>query len=131
MSKFKAVRSAIKFFMVSLSAAYLFVIGMKLTGWFTQSPQIPPEGMGATGASIIVAVAILIFGAAVRRFTAAETQSALLGASAVLLVSPVVQLVTTQSFGLSSLVSTGIGLATLAVGLVMALARSHEPKPEE
>jgi hypothetical protein len=128
MSKFKAVRSAVKFFMVSLSAAYLFVIGMKLTGWFTRSPEIPQEGMGATGVSIIVAVAILIFGAAVRRFTAAETQSALLGASAVLLVSPVVQVVTTQSFGLSSLVTSGIGLATLTAGLLMALARTNEPK---
>ncbi len=126
MSRFKAVRSAVKFFMVSLSAAYLFMIGMKLTGWFTRSPQIPAEGMGATGLSIIVAVAILIFGAAVRRFTAAETQAALLGASAVLLVMPVIQVVTTQHLDLSALLVTGLGLITLLLGLGMALARGHE-----
>ncbi|MDC7674814.1 hypothetical protein [Asticcacaulis machinosus] len=123
MGRFKSVRSAVKFFAVSLSAAYLFTIGMKLTGWFTRSPDIPDEGMATTGMSIIVGVAILIFGAAVRRFTAAETQAALLGASAVLLATPVVQLVTTHSFDLSTLVVSGFGIITLVAGLLVALTR--------
>ena len=122
-SGFKAVRSAIKFFMVSLSAAYLFSIGMKLTGWFTDAPGIPPEGMGLTGLSIVAAVGILIFGAAVRRFTAAETQAALLGASAVLLASPVVHLVTTRHFDLSTAVVSGLGVMTLIIGLAVAATR--------
>ncbi len=129
MLRFKAVRSAIKFFMVSLSAAYLFSIGMKLTGWFTDAPGIPPEAMGLTGLSIIGAVAVLIFGAAVRRFTAAETQAALLGASAVLLASPVVQVVTTRKIDVSTAVVSGLGLMTLVIGLMVAASR--RPAGEE
>eukprot|EP01042_Synura_sphagnicola_P035925 gene35925-45980_t len=75
----QAVRSAISFFLVTFSTAYLFTIGAKLTGWFTRTPEIPVAGLQSTGLSIIVGVVFLVVGAGLRRLTAAEMQSALLG----------------------------------------------------
>jgi uncharacterized membrane protein YadS len=129
--KFKTVRSAIKFFLVTFSTAYLFTIGVKLTGWFTRSPDIPAEGMQGVGLSIIFGVAILIAGATLRRFTAAESQAALLGAAAVLLTTPTVQFVTTHNFDFSSLVVTGLGVITLVLGLLVALSRGHSGEEQD
>ncbi|MDI7774456.1 hypothetical protein [Asticcacaulis sp. EMRT-3] len=128
---FGAVRSAVAFFLMTFSTAYLFTIGVKLTGGFTRSPDIPAAGLQQTGLSIIIGVAILIVGAALRRLTAAEMQSALLGASAVLLATPVAAAVLSNDWGLSTAVVSGFGLLTLVFGLLIAFMRSAESNADE
>ncbi len=127
----KAVRSAVSFFLVSFSTAYLFTIGAKLTGWFTRTPEIPAAGMQSTGISIIVGVVFLVVGAGLRRLTAAEMQSALLGASAVLLAAPVAEAVLTNSWGISTAVVSGLGVLTLVAGLLVAFTRKSESNADE
>lgn len=127
----KAVRSAIAFFLVTFSTAYLFTVGVKLTGWFTRAPQIPPEGMQSAGISIIIGVAILVIGAGIRRLTAAEMQSALLGASAVLLSTPIATAVLTNNWNFTTAVVSGLGVMTLILGLIVAYTRKSESNADE
>lgn len=128
---FKAVRSAISFFLVTFSTAYLFTIGVKLTGWFTRGPEFPQEGMQGVGLSIIIGVAFLVIGAGMRRLTAAEMQSALLGASAVLLATPFSQAVLFNDWGLSTIVVSTLGIVTLLCGLLLAYTRKNESNADE
>ncbi len=127
----KAVQSAVAFFLMTFSTAYLFTLGMKLTGGFTRVPDISGQGLQSVGLSIIVGVAILIVGAGIRRLTAAEMQSALLGASAVLLATPVANAVMSSEWTFSTTVVSGFGILTLAFGLLIAFVRKSESNADE
>ena len=83
-----AIRSASSFFLVTFSTAFLFTLGARLTGWFTRAPEVEPAQLQSLGVAIMVAVVCLAVGAGIRRLSAGELQSALLGASAVLLSTP-------------------------------------------
>jgi hypothetical protein len=117
------LRSAVAFFLISLSTAFLFSIGVRLTGWFTRAPSIAPKDFTQLGVGIMVAVIFLALGAGLRRMTAAELQSALLGASAVLLSTPIAQAVLTSEWGVSTFTVSGLGLTTLLLGLLVAFGR--------
>jgi len=127
----KALRSAVAFFLMTFSTAYLFTIGVRLTGGFTRAPEVPPEGLQSVGLSIIIGVAILIVGAGIRRLSAAEMQSALLGAAAVLLATPVATAVLTNTWNLSTAVVSGFGVLTLLFGLLIAFVRKSESNADE
>jgi small-conductance mechanosensitive channel len=124
-----AVRSASSFFLVTFSTAFLFTLGARLTGWFTRAPDIPAQQLQTLGVAIMVAVVALAVGAGIRRLTPGELQSALLGASAVLLSTPLALAVLTGNWEISTAAVSGMGVLTLALGWVVALtrkARSHD-----
>lgn len=127
----KAVRSAVAFFLMTFSTAYLFTLGVKLTGGFTRVPDISAQALQSTGLSIIIGVAILIVGAGIRRLSAAEMQSALLGAAAVLLATPVATAVLSDVWNFSTAVVSGFGVLTLAFGLLIAFVRKSESNADE
>jgi len=118
-----SIQSAASFFLVTFSTAFLFTLGSRLTGWFTRSPVIPPEQTSMLGIAIMVAVICLAVGASIRRLSAAELQSALLGASAILLSTPLALAVLTGDWQLSTAAVSGMGVVTLAVGWFVAITR--------
>jgi hypothetical protein len=118
-----AVRSASSFFLVTFSTAFLFTLGARLTGWFTRAPEVAPAQMQALGVAIMIAVVCLAVGAGIRRLSAGELQSALLGASAVLLSTPLAIATLTGDWQLSTAAVSGMGVLTLALGWVVALTR--------
>lgn len=126
-----AVRSAASFFLVTFSTAFLFTLGARLTGWFTRAPEVAPEQLQALGVAIMVAVVCLAVGAGIRRLSAGELQSALLGASAVLLSTPLAIAVLTGDWEISTAAVSGMGVLMLALGWLVALTRRRESLDEE
>lgn len=126
-----AVRSASSFFLVTFSTAFLFTLGARMTGWFTRAPVIPPEQTQSLGIAIMIAVVCLAVGAGIRRLSAGELQSALLGASAILLSTPLAIAVLTGDWQLSTAAVSSMGLLTLVLGWVVALARRPKGLDEE
>jgi len=126
-----AIRSASSFFLVTFSTAFLFTLGARLTGWFTRAPEIPAEQLQPLGVAIMVAVVCLAVGAGIRRLTPGELQSALLGASAVLLSTPLALAVLTGNWELSTTAVSGMGVLTLALGWVVALTRKTRSHDED
>jgi hypothetical protein len=126
-----AARSASSFFLVTFSTAFLFTLGARLTGWFTRAPEVAQSQMTALGVSIMVAVVCLAVGAGIRRLSAAELQSALLGASAVLLSTPLAIAVLTGDWQLSTAAVSSMGLLTLGLGWLVALTRGAKATEEE
>jgi hypothetical protein len=126
-----AARSASSFFLVTFSTAFLFTLGARLTGWFTRAPEVAQSQMTALGVSIMVAVVCLAVGAGIRRLSAAELQSALLGASAVLLSTPLAIAVLTGDWQLSTAAVSSMGLLTLALGWVVAWTRGPRSLEED
>ncbi|HEV7352826.1 MAG TPA: hypothetical protein VGN74_06840 [Brevundimonas sp.] len=126
-----AARSAASFFLVTFSTAFLFTLGARLTGWFTRAPEVAPEQLQALGVAIMVAVVCLAVGAGIRRLSAGELQSALLGASAVLLSTPLAIAVLTGDWEISTAAVSGMGVLTLALGWLVALTRRRESLDEE
>lgn len=126
-----AVRSASSFFLVTFSTAFLFTLGARLTGWFTRAPNVPPEQQQMLGVAIMIAVVCLAVGAGIRRLSAGELQSALLGASAVLLSTPLAIAVLTGNWELSTAAVSSMGVLTLGLGWVVALTRRdvRDPAP--
>jgi len=121
-----AIRSASSFFLVTFSTAFLFTLGARLTGWFTRAPDIQPGQLQALGVAIMVAVVCLAVGAGIRRLTPGELQSALLGASAVLLSTPLAIAVLTGDWQFSTAAVSGMGVLTLALGWLVALTRKDK-----
>lgn len=126
-----AVRSAASFFLVTFSTAFLFTLGARLTGWFTRAPEVAPEQLQALGVAIMVAVVCLAVGAGIRRLSAGELQSALLGAAAVLLSTPLAIAVLTGDWEISTAAVSGMGVLTLALGWLVALTRRRESLDED
>ena len=126
-----AIRSASSFFLVTFSTAFLFTLGARMTGWFTRAPVIPAEQTQSLGIAIMIAVVCLAVGAGIRRLSAGELQSALLGASAILLSTPLALAVLTGDWQLSTAAVSGMGLLTLVLGWVVALARGAKGLDEE
>ena len=126
-----AIRSASSFFLVTFSTAFLFTLGARMTGWFTRAPVIPAEQTQSLGIAIMIAVVCLAVGAGIRRLSAGELQSALLGASAILLSTPLAIAVLTGDWQLSTAAVSGMGLLTLVLGWVVALARGAKGLDEE
>ncbi len=124
--KRSAVRSASSFFLVTFSTAFLFTLGARLTGWFTRAPEVKPGQLQTLGIAIMVAVVCLAIGAGIRRLSASELQSALLGASAVLLSTPLALAVLTGDWEWSTAAVSGMGVLTLALGWLVALTRRDE-----
>lgn len=121
--KHSALRSASSFFLVTFSTAFLFTLGARLTGWFTRAPDVPPAQQQTLGVAIMIAVVCLAIGAGIRRLTASELQSALLGASAVLLSTPLALAVLTGKWELSTAAVSSMGVLTLGLGWLVAMAR--------
>lgn len=128
MSEVRGLQSAAAFFLIAFSTAFLFSIGVSLTGWFTHAPAIPPKSLTVLGGAIMVAVVCLAIGAGLRRMSRGELQSALLGASAVLMSTPLAQAVLNDQWGFSTAAVSGLGLITLALGVLVALGRRAEPE---
>ncbi|MFN7232482.1 MAG: hypothetical protein ACK5U9_11800 [Brevundimonas sp.] len=126
-----AARSAAAFFLVTFSTAFLFTLGARLTGWFTRAPEVAPEQLQALGVAIMVAVVGLAVGAGIRRLSAGELQSALLGAAAVLLSTPLAIAVLTGDWEISTAAVSGMGVLTLALGWLVALTRRRESLDED
>ncbi|MBU1326481.1 MAG: hypothetical protein KKA37_08520 [Alphaproteobacteria bacterium] len=126
-----AIRSASSFFLVTFSTAFLFTLGARLTGWFTRAPDIPAQQLQTLGVAIMIAVVCLAVGAGIRRLTPGELQSALLGASAVLLSTPLALAVLTGNWELSTAAVSGMGVLTLALGWVVALTRKSRSHDED
>ncbi|MES2833908.1 MAG: hypothetical protein V4707_04265 [Pseudomonadota bacterium] len=126
-----AIRSASSFFLVTFSTAFLFTLGARLTGWFTRAPEIAPSQLQALGVAIMVAVVALAVGAGIRRLTPGELQSALLGAAAVLLSTPLAIATLTGDWQLSTAAVSGMGILTLALGWLVALTRKPRPQDED
>jgi len=126
----QALRSASAFFLVTFSTAFLFTLGARLTGWFTRAPEVPAAQMQALGVAIMVAVVCLAVGAGIRRLSAAELQSALLGASAVLLSTPLAIAVLTGDWQISTAAVSGMGVLTLGLGWLVALTRRNHPQED-
>lgn len=122
MPDIRHMRSAAAFFLIAFSTAFLFAIGVSLTGWFRHAPE-PPKDLGVLGGAIIVAVLCLVLGAGLRRMSRAELQSALLGASAVLMSTPLAHAVLNDEWGISTAAVGGLGLLTLALGIGVAFGR--------
>ena len=122
---FHPIRSAAAFFLIAFSTALLFSIGVRLTGWFTRAPAIQPKDFTALGVAIMVAVVCLAVGAGIRRMTASELQSALLGASAILLSTPIAQAVLTNDWSFSTAAVSGLGGVTLILGVITAFSRAR------
>ena len=125
-----AFRSAASFFLVTFSTAFLFILGARLTGWFTRAPVVPDEDTQTLGLAIMIAVVCLAVGAGIRRLTASELQSALLGASAILLSTPLAQAVLTNEWRISTAAVSGMGLLTLALGVLVAFSRREGARGE-
>ena len=95
------IRSAAAFFLVTFSTAFLMTIGMRLTGWFSRLPQTTPEQNESLGIAIMVAVMTLAIGAFLRRMSAIELRSALLGAASVLLALPLSEAAISQRWNVA------------------------------
>ena len=124
-------RSAASFFLVTFSTAFLFILGARMTGWFTRAPDFMTVDTTKLGIAIMVAVVCLALGAGIRRLTASELQSALLGASAILLSTPLAQAVLTNEWKFSTAAVSGMGLLTLALGVLVALGRREARSAED
>lgn len=122
------VRASAAFFLVTFSTAFLFSIGVRLTGWFTKMPVIAPQDMTVLGGSIMVAVTCLAIGAFMRRFSALELQCALLGAAAVLFSTPLAQAVLTNEWEITTAAISGLGLVLLLLGILVAWGRRGSPE---
>ena len=110
---------------------FLFTLGARLTGWFTRAPEVEPAQLQSLGVAIMVAVVCLAVGAGIRRLSAGELQSALLGASAVLLSTPLALAVLTGNWEISTAAVSGMGVLTLALGWLVALTRKGRLHDED
>ncbi len=131
LQKINPLRSAGAFFLIAFSTAFLFSLGARMTGWFTHEPVITPQNLTVLGIAIMIAVVCLVAGAGLRRMTSAELQSALLGASAVLLATPLATDALKGEWSMSTAVISGLGLLMLALGILVAFGRKRPEGSED
>ena len=127
MNRQTALRSAIAFFLVTFSTAFLCTVGARLTGWFTQPLDLTKFHSEALGVAIMVGVITLAVGASVRRLDSYELRSALLGAASVLLAIPTSAVAIFHMWPVSWTIMCLLGVVLLAVGFVVA-ASSKAPE---
>ena len=120
MTKRTALRSAIAFFLVTFSTAFLATIGARLTGWFTQPLDLTKIHAEALGVTIMIGVITLAVGAGVRRMDISELRSALLGAASILIAIPTSAVAIMHVWPVSWTIITILGLVLLAVGILVA-----------
>ena len=124
------IRSAAAFFLVTFSTALLMTVGMRLTGWFSRLPQTTPQQNAALGVAIMAAVMTLAIGAFLRRMSAIELRSALLGAASVLLALPLSEAAISQQWNVATTIVSGLGLIALTAGLLVSVSLvEREPEP--
>jgi hypothetical protein len=114
------LRSAIAFFLLTFSTAFLTTIGARLTGWFTQPLDLTKIHAEELGATIMVSVIVLAIGASVRRLNADELRSALLGAASVLLAIPTSSVAIFHVWPNYWTIITILGLVLLVGGFLVA-----------
>jgi hypothetical protein len=124
------IRSAAAFFLVTFSTAFLMTIGMRLTGWFSHQPQTTPQQNESLGIAMMIAVLTLAIGAFLRRMSAIELRSALLGAASVLLALPLSEAAISQQWNVATTIISGLGLVALIAGLLVSVGLvQQEPEP--
>ncbi len=122
-----ALRSAIAFFLVTFSTAFLATVGARMTGWFTQPLDLTKIHSEALGVTIIVGVITLAVGAGVRRMDISELRSALLGAASVLLAIPTSAVAILHIWPVSWTIISLLGLVLLGAGFLVAVTtKPHE-----
>ena len=114
------LRSAIAFFLLTFSTAFLTTIGARLTGWFTQPLDLTKIHAEELGATIMASVIVLAIGASVRRLNADELRSALLGAASVLLAIPTSSVAIFHIWPNYWTIITILGLVLLVGGFLVA-----------
>lgn len=122
----QSLRSATAFFLLTFSTAFLMTIGIRLTGWFTRSPEIPPNAMQDLGVAIMIGVAALAVGGAIRRMDAVELRSALIGAASVLLAIPTSFAAINHRWDASTTVVVSFSAVLLLTGLLVAITTKGE-----
>ena len=120
------LRSATAFFLLTFSTAFLMTIGIRLTGWFTRSPEIPQDAMRDLGVAIMIGVAALAVGGAIRRMDAVELRSALIGAASVLLAIPTSFAAINHRWDASTTVVVSFSAVLLLTGLLVAITTRGE-----
>ena len=120
MNRQTALRSAIAFFLVTFSTAFLCTVGARLTGWFTTAVDLSKFHSEALGVAIMVGVITLAVGASVRRLDSYELRSALLGAASVLLAIPTSAVAIFHIWPVSWTIMSLLGVVLLAVGFIVA-----------
>jgi len=115
-----ALRSAIAFFLVTFSTAFLATIGARLTGWFTSPLDLSKVHVEELGATIMAGVIVLAVGAGVRRMDASELRSALLGAASVLLAIPTSSVAILHVWPNYWTIITILGVVLLGCGFLVA-----------
>ena len=119
------LRSAIAFFLLTFSTAFLTTIGARLTGWFTQPLDLTKIHGEELGVAIMASVIVLAIGASVRRLNADELRSALLGAASVLLAIPLSSVAIFHTWPNYWTIITMLGVALLVGGFIVATTTSH------
>jgi hypothetical protein len=119
-----ALRSAIAFFLVTFSTAFLATIGARLTGWFTSPLDLSKVHVEELGVTIMAGVIVLAVGAGVRRLDAAELRSALLGAASVLLAIPTSSVAILHVWPTYWTIITVLGVVLLGCGFLVAATNS-------
>jgi|WetSurMetagenome_2_1015567.scaffolds.fasta_scaffold170645_2 hypothetical protein len=121
-----ALRSAIAFFLVTFSTAFLATIGARLTGWFTSPLDLAKVHIEELGVTIMAGVIVLAVGAGVRRMDAAELRSALLGAASVLLAIPTSSVAILHVWPNYWTIITILGVVLLGCGFLVAATHARE-----
>jgi hypothetical protein len=121
-----ALRSAIAFFLVTFSTAFLATIGARLTGWFTSPLDLAKVHIEELGVTIMAGVIVLAVGAGVRRMDAAELRSALLGAASVLLAIPTSSVAILHVWPNYWTIITVLGVVLLGCGFLVAATHARE-----
>ena len=114
------LRSAIAFFLLTFSTAFLTTIGARLTGWFTQPLDLTKIHAEELGVTIMASVIVLAIGASVRRLNPDELRSALLGAASVLLAIPTSSVAIFHIWPNYWTIITVLGLVLLVGGFLVA-----------
>ena len=122
-------RSAISFFLLTFSTAFLMTVGMRMTGWFTRAPQITIQENMVLGVCIMLAVTALALGAFLHRMEMIELRSALLGAASVLLALPLSEAAINQTWSLGTTIVTALGFISLGIGLLVSVGLSDPRAP--
>jgi len=114
-------RSALSFFLLTFSTAFLMTVGMRMTGWFTRAPQITIQENMVLGLCIMLAVTALALGAFLHRLELVELRSALLGAASVLMALPLSEAAINQTWSLGTTIVTALGFICLGLGFLVSV----------